>query len=422
MDPPRAAFKEHLRLGDAAYSANRFAEAATHFQARFLLLESPTASGLSQRIAECYQYANDYPSALLWAERAIAQAGVGSGESVTSFIIATCQLTMGAALGSLDRTTEAIYILELALHSFGQLHETEYEIRTLMQLSTEFTSVGLHEKSLLAIDRADTLCAAVSVAATDPERFSIIRLNCLDARGTLLAHLERHEEALAVSFTAHELVKALSGCSIEYATSLSNLGKGHFYLMLSKGNRDSEEYRVDWATVLQYYQRAGREFVRLGAQDSPGCAANLKGMGWLQCDGGQFLYGLENYNKALAVYRRLYPPSHANVLGLLTLISEAHAALGHDSEASSAASAAAVLTRRSQTHCAGPGCARRLREDGAPRDVCVKCRDTFYCGKACQTADWKREGGHKAECKVLIAMAAAAAEAAGTGATEKATS
>ena len=45
-----------------------------------------------------------------------------------------------------------------------------------------------------------------------------------------------------------------------------------------------------------------------------------------------------------------------------------------------------------------------MRDDGAPLDVCIKCRRTFYCGKACQTADWKA-GGHKAECKALAAGA-----------------
>ena len=38
--------------------------------------------------------------------------------------------------------------------------------------------------------------------------------------------------------------------------------------------------------------------------------------------------------------------------------------------------------------------------------MCVLCRRTCYCGKACQTADWK--AGHKAECKSLVAAAAAA--------------
>ena len=74
--------------------------------------------------------------------------------------------------------------------------------------------------------------------------------------------------------------------------------------------------------------------------------------------------------------------------------------------------AISISRRRSQIHCAGPDCERRLRLDGAPLDQCAGCLRTFYCGKACQTADWKREGGHKAECKALIAEAAAAAAAA----------
>ena len=93
----------------------------------------------------------------------------------------------------------------------------------------------------------------------------------------------------------------------------------------------------------------------------------------------------------------------------LTKIAEVNRRLGRGSAADAAVSEHTALSRRSQIACAGPGCRRKLREDGAPLDVCVKCRRTLYCGKDCQTADWKREGGYKAECKALIAAAAAAA-------------
>ena len=73
--------------------------------------------------------------------------------------------------------------------------------------------------------------------------------------------------------------------------------------------------------------------------------------------------------------------------------------LGRPSEAVESAAESAALMRRCRIACAGPGCGRKLREDAAPLDVRVKCRRTFYCGKACQTADWKRDGGHKAECR-----------------------
>ena len=86
--------------------------------------------------------------------------------------------------------------------------------------------------------------------------------------------------------------------------------------------------------------------------------------------------------------------------------------LSRDTEAASVQISAELSERRCQTHCSGPGCERRLRPDGAPLNVCIKCRRTFYCGKDCQTADWKREGGHRAECKALIAEGKAAAPAA----------
>ena len=55
-----------------------------------------------------------------------------------------------------------------------------------------------------------------------------------------------------------------------------------------------------------------------------------------------------------------------------------------------------------------------MRAGGAPLDVCVKCRRTFYCCKACQTADLKRGGGggvYRAECNALIAEAKASKDA-----------
>ena len=59
----------------------------------------------------------------------------------------------------------------------------------------------------------------------------------------------------------------------------------------------------------------------------------------------------------------------------------------------------------------GPGLHRKLKEDDTPLDQCAGCLRTYDCSVACQTADWKREGGHKAECKALAAQGAGAGEA-----------
>ena len=105
------------------------------------------------------------------------------------------------------------------------------------------------------------------------------------------------------------------------------------------------------------------------------------------------------------------PVDHPDLGKLQLLICGVLHRLERHAEADEAYTSYVFVTRRSQIRCSGPGCKRRLREDGAALDVCVNCRLTFYCGKACQTADWK--AGHKKECKALVAEAAAAAAAEG---------
>ena len=96
--------------------------------------------------------------------------------------------------------------------------------------------------------------------------------------------------------------------------------------------------------------------------------------------------------RALACGRGILPTSHPNWAAALETIADAHTALGHTAAAAAAHDASSSIPRRFQSFCSGPGCERQLREDGTPLYVCVICRVTFYCGKACQTADWKREG------------------------------
>ena len=122
---------------------------------------------------------------------------------------------------------------------------------------------------------------------------------------------------------------------------------------------------------------------------------------------GDLEQALGCFQRCLLLRRKLLPPDHRNINVALLLVSDMLTGLGRDAEAQEAMGESTALRRRSQADCAGPGCERRLRPDGAPLDVCNNCRRTCYCSKACQTADWK--AGHKAECKALIAAAAAAA-------------
>ena len=91
------------------------------------------------------------------------------------------------------------------------------------------------------------------------------------------------------------------------------------------------------------------------------------------------------------------------------MIGLAQSALGMTDEARLSQKAADQSFRRSQVHCAGPGCNLQQRPEGAPLDQCAGCLRTHYCSVACQAADWKRKGGHTAECSTLAAAAVAGA-------------
>ena len=107
------------------------------------------------------------------------------------------------------------------------------------------------------------------------------------------------------------------------------------------------------------------------------------------------------FSECLNVYRLSVPADHPAIADVLELISMANARLGKISAAMETDVSSNALRRRSQLSCAGPGCARSLREEGAPLDQCAGCLRTYHCSVACQRADWKTD--HKAECKVLAA-------------------
>ena len=143
---------------------------------------------------------------------------------------------------------------------------------------------------------------------------------------------------------------------------------------------------------------------RLNLGDSWDSSDALLYLGTTRMDQGLTEEALGLFERCLAIRRKTLPPGHPSFANLLRCISVANEMLGRAPAAAEAHKAARTIERRSQSACAGPGCTRMMREDGAPLDVCVKCRCTFYCGKACQTADWK--AGHRKECKALITAAA----------------
>ena len=106
------------------------------------------------------------------------------------------------------------------------------------------------------------------------------------------------------------------------------------------------------------------------------------------------------------------PPDHPELAQTYVYLSGVQSILGRIDDAMVSRAKVAYISHRSQSSCSGPSCKQWSRPDGAPLDVCNGCLRIFYCSMACQTADWKREGGHKAECKAVAAEGRAAAAAA----------
>ena len=130
---------------------------------------------------------------------------------------------------------------------------------------------------------------------------------------------------------------------------------------------------------------------------------------------GRHQDALARFELSLASRRKLFPAGHILLASTMRAIAAAQSALGMTDEARLSQKAATHSFRRSETYCAGPDCKHSQRPDGTPLHQCAGCLRTYYCSVACQTADWRRKGGHKGECKALAAEGreAAAAEAAG---------
>ena len=112
---------------------------------------------------------------------------------------------------------------------------------------------------------------------------------------------------------------------------------------------------------------------------------------------------LTSFRDSESLFRKLLPPGHPLLADALLGKWDALTAMGGGDGAVRAAEAAFfAVRRRSQAVCAGPGCVRKLGSDEF-LEQCAGCLRTYYCGKACQTADWK--AGHKAECEELAAAA-----------------
>ena len=259
-------------------------------------------------------------------------------------------------------------------------------------LARNYSTTGQNDRGIQLLQRASSLLQATPASASQKGNKALIE----EGMGIILSRMNRDAEAL----THFEAALAIS-VQLRGATSLSAAA-----IMVNSGMCCFLTGNL--TTALVHYSAATAIYERHGvAGYAYSYALVLVNTGRVYAAQCKYKMALELFERSLAIRKKVLPPDHPSLGTLMLYISGANKALGRSSAAKEAAITATSVARRSQIACAGLECERRLREDGAPLDVCVNCRRTFYCGKACQTADWK--AGHKKECKALIAGAAAAA-------------
>jgi len=367
----------HYRLGNY--------EAASPLLKRVLAIEVYHVAlriDVSLSLASAYRLTSQLPLAAAHAEatRHMIDAADAAGHlTATQCAAARADVFSEIATNFAyeGRPSDALLNLEPALELYESLGDNDGMRKVLCQMSRVQSVQGLHELALATARKAEAL-----------DRNDVVVLNRV---GNCLSNLGRHEEDLA--YKRRELAieeKKYGKRSEGAAESMRNLGTA-----LCKAGHIEEGI----ATMRQ--ASTTMEELRLTETlDYADCCYNL---GFYLMNDSKLTEALTHLTRALEIYRRLLPPDHPGIAQCLKDLSDVNERLGNADAAALAAAASASVARRSQTACAGPGCTRTVMENGRPLEQCGKCRRTYYCSVGCQTADWKREGGHKAECKALVA-------------------
>ena len=345
--------------------------------------------------------------ALVHTERAIAVArtfDAGAALKVAADV-GLSAAAAGRVYLKLGRPVECMAAFQCAAANFEMCPTPSKDaVGCLTDLAEASLTCGQFDSATTALRSAKTLIASLpngkttfaDVLARHASLAASITSSRRDGAATGMDALAARRDAQS------QLELRYGACSQEAASGLVCMGSAY---------TDAGHFNEAAATLAA----AERVFALLGTSDTLEYSLLLSNQcrlcGWR----GDYELALQYGQRALALQRKLLPPRHPGLETITRGISIVLTQLGRHDEAAVFSADALVLRRRSQLACAGPGCKLRARDDGAPLDVCVSCRRTSYCGKACQTADWK--AGHRKECKALAAEAAAAAAATTTSTT-----
>ena len=340
-------------------------------------------------LAQCSLYCDDVESSLIYAERGLGiirtleqSPRVSRGQAECLSTIAGCYERAGG------RKTESADAYQRALVLFTKVGDKSEVFVVTSKLAKHYVVTGQHDRAMESLHRAAAICATIPGGSWIHADGLTENISAMGIIHVLRGRAKEARECFFRVLDARE--RSYGKHSSEVAHTISRFE--------TSIGTNCEENKALFERALAIYERRG-------LRNTEQCAPVLTQLGIYNLRLGLVEVATGHLDRALLIHRTLLPPDHPSTAFLLKYVAEARSTAGNEVAAQESLDASIAIDRRSQVACAGPGCTRKLREDGGSLDVCVNCRRTCYCGKACQTADWKK--GHKAECKALIAEASA---------------
>ena len=366
----------YAKLGDSENAARYFKLAAASADPAWKIAALISASQQLRRIARYSEAESELRGTLLIIDDASAKGLIDSEECIRFRVTVNC--TLGAILRTVERSSEAQPLFELALSLLGSSGKASSQeaAEPLSALAGIYVSQGLLAKALETARRAQ--------AVASPDDWDV-----LGQLGAIKSRMGQFDEAVAYFKRACDV--AISAYGSENHAIVA--------MILTKVAANLKGV-FNFAESLDHYVRAQLILEGLCEQESMLYADVLSGIASLYYNTGvKHQQALKYAHRAVAVFRKLLPPDHPQIWDTLKLIALIETVLGNSEAAAATFAAVAVLQRRSQNQCAAAGCPCKLKADGTPLDQCGGCKRCYYCSKVCQLADWK--AGHKAECKML---------------------